>query len=81
MNNQLPDTVYRDLVNRLEAAKELAEEICEMLEFKEDPVGVIFWWAEPNILLKNEAPKNLLFDKKEHDNLRRAARHLVNPVG
>lgn len=81
MPNDLPETVYRDLVNRLDAAKALAEEINELLAFKEDPVGVIFWWAEPNMLLNDHAPKDLLFDKREHDALRRAAQHLVNPVG
>lgn len=76
---ELPETVYRDLINRLGAAKMLAEEINDMLAFKDDPVGVIFWWSEPNIMLDDEAPKDLLFDKKEHDRVRRAARALVYP--
>lgn len=78
---ELPDRMYHDLINRLGAAKMLAEEINEVLEFEEDPVGVIFWWAEPNALLNNDAPKDLLFDKSEYDNLRRAAQHLVDACG
>lgn len=77
---KLPDQVYRDLINRLDAAKALAEEINELLEFKTDPVGVIFWWAEPNVYLNDHAPKDLIFDLKEHDAVRRAAAALTEPL-
>lgn len=77
---ELPDTVYRDLINRLGSARTLADEINQLLNFKTDPVGVIFWWSEPNEFLDNLCPKDFLFDPDAHDLVRRAAAALTEPL-
>lgn len=58
-----------------------AVEVNRLLDAAEDPWGVASWWISPNARLRGIRPADALANESEGDEVFRAARALVAPIG